>query len=316
MVGVDVPVSLFWIASDGTTTEVAVRSVAASNSNETIPLTIPVTAPIPGTYRLRVEAKPQDGELVTVRNWPQTAFVEVREGGGRILYLEGELRYEQTLLRRSLRRFQDLDLTFRPILKDSSRRWPIDLNDAFQPGKFDIYIIGDLDANALGEKQLGELAEAISEGAGLITLGGFQSYGAGGYATSPLADVIPIKMDRSQRQSIDSKISDRTDQLSGPIPIVLARRHPVTDLGGDDPAQLVPIAQPAWRQPMDRTQGGTRRRSVVRNFRTATFTGRRSVWAWPYRCIGIRFNLALVERRKERSTSSVLASADVVVAIA
>ena len=101
------------------TTEVAVRQVVADTKADQIaPLTVPLTAPEPGTYRLRVESLRQDGELVTTNN-VQTAFVDVREGGGRILYLEGSLRYEQTLLRRSLRRFQDLDLTFLPILKDT-----------------------------------------------------------------------------------------------------------------------------------------------------------------------------------------------------
>lgn len=234
MVGIELPISLSWIASDGTTTEVALRQIAVTGADETLPMTIPLVAPAPGTYRLRVEAKPQLGELVTTDN-VQTAFVDVREGGGRILYLEGTLRYEQVLLRRSLRRFQDLDLTFRPILENTSLRWPIDLNDAFQTDKFDIYIIGDLDASALGDKQLGDLAQAVSDGAGLITLGGFQTYGAGGYAGSPLAEVIPIQMDKAQRRTLDAPTSNRADQLDGPISIVLSRRHPVTDLGGDDP---------------------------------------------------------------------------------
>jgi uncharacterized membrane protein len=240
LVGVDVPVRLTWIASDGTTTEVAERRVAATKSNQMTPLTIRLTAPPPGTYRLRVEAERQDGELVTTNN-VQTAFVDVREGGGRILYLEGSLRNEQMLLRRSLRRFQDLDLTFRPILKDTSRRWPVDLNDLLEPGKFDIYIIGDLDANALGKEQLGELADAVSDGAGLVTLGGFQTYGAGGYADSGLTDVIPLRMDPARRKSIDAETANRTDQRTDAISIQLVRRHPITDLGGDDPAQ-------AWKQ--------------------------------------------------------------------
>ncbi len=236
LVGVDIPVRLSWIASDGSTTEVAERMVAVTKSDQVTPLTIPLTAPEPGTYRLRVESLRQDGELVITNN-VQTAFVDVREGGGRILYLEGSLRYEQTLLRRSLRRFQDLDLTFLPLLKDNSRRWPIDLGDVFQPGKFDVYIIGDLDATAIGNEQLDELSAAIADGAALITLGGFQTYGAGGYANSPLADVIPVQMDASRRQSIDTATANRKDQVSDAISIQLARRHPITDLGGDDPAK-------------------------------------------------------------------------------
>lgn len=234
LVGISIPVTMAWIAADGTTTEVASRQVTPAKADDAISLTVPITAPAPGSYRLRVEAKTQDAELLTTNN-VQTAFVDVREGGGRILYLEGTLRNEQVFLRRSLRRFQDLDLTFRSVLSDSSRRWPIDLNDAFKSGKFDIYIIGDLDADALGQRQLAALADAVAAGAGLITLGGFQTYGAGGYANSPLADAIPIKMDRSRRRSIDASNSGRDDQLADKVSIAPARQHPITDLGGDDP---------------------------------------------------------------------------------
>ena len=106
---------------------------------------------------MKVEADPQQGELVTTNN-RQIAFVDVREGGGRILYLEGALREEQTFLNRSLRRSPDLDLTFRPILRDTAGTWPVDLADSFQPGKFDIYIIGDLDAAAIDESDPAQVA--------------------------------------------------------------------------------------------------------------------------------------------------------------
>ncbi len=238
LAGVNVPVSLSWIDASGNTTEIASRNVAASQSVEVSALSVPVVAPPPGTYRLKVEATTQDGELVTTNNL-ETAFVDVREGGGRILYLEGEQRLEQTFLRRSLRRFPDLDLTTKWIPKDTSGTWPEDLGDSFQPGKYDIYIIGDLDARALGDSQLQGLANAVSSGAGLVTLGGFQAYGAGGYASSPLANVIPIEMDRSHRRSVDANRPENPiDQLAGPLPIRLARSHPITDLGGEDPALI------------------------------------------------------------------------------
>ena len=39
-------------------------------------------------------------------------------------------------------------------------------------------------------------------------LGGFQS-GPGGYAETPLADVLPVVMDRFERQKIDEPIRDK-----------------------------------------------------------------------------------------------------------
>ena len=215
--GVDVPVRLSWIDADGKTTEIASRRLAPGKSSDVIAVSIPVVSPDPGTYRLKVEVDPQEGELVTANN-VQVSFVDVREGGGRILYLEGEAREEQAFLRRSLRRSPDFDLTYQWIPEDTAANWPYDLRDWLQPGKFDIYILGDLDSAAIGKSQLDQLTETISQGAGLITLGGYNAYGGGGYASTSLAETIPVQM-RDQRD----------EQISGPLSVRLARNHPVTD---------------------------------------------------------------------------------------
>ena len=54
-----------------------------------------------------------------------------------------------------------------------------------------------------------DLAEAVNHGAGLIMLGGFHSFGPGGYGETPLADVLPVVMDRLERQSFDEPIRER-----------------------------------------------------------------------------------------------------------
>lgn len=224
LAGVELPVRLSWIAADGTTTEIASRRVTAAKSADVAAISVPIVAPAPGTYQLKVEAVPQTGELVTSNN-SQIAFVDVREGGGRILYLEGVPRVEQTFLRRSLRRFPDLDLTFRWIPSDTSASWPIDRSEWFRPGKFDVYMIGDLGAEALGTEQLRGLADAVAAGAGLVTLGGNEAYSRA-YAGSPLDDVLPVQLPA------------KANPISDSVEVELARNHPITDLGGDDPSQV------------------------------------------------------------------------------
>lgn len=237
LAGVEIPIRVSWIDADGQTDEVASRRIVPARSGDVQALSIPLTAPPPGTYRLQIEADVQEGELVTVNN-RQVAFVEVRDGGGRILFLEGALREEQLRIRKSLGRFLDLDVTYRWIPPDTVSRWPVDLDDWFRPGRFDVYIVGDLDSAALGERQLEQLAEAVAEGAGLVTLGGRQSYGPGGYADSPLAEVIPIRMDPSLRRAVDAIGSDEEGQLAPPVVIQLARLHPITQLRDDDPGAI------------------------------------------------------------------------------
>lgn len=237
--GIGIPLQLTWIDISGKETVAATRTEVPSASADALSISIPVQAPPPGIYRLKVAAEPQQGELVTTNNL-QIAFVDVREGGGRILYLEGAARLESTFLRRALRRFPDLDVTYRWIPSDTESSWPIDLDDDFQPGKYDVYILGDLNAAAVGDKQLGELAAAVSSGAGLVTLGGFESYDAGGYGATPLAAVIPLNMD-SARRSRGGPEAESANQIAGPVNLQLAKVHPITELGGTDPAGI-------WKQ--------------------------------------------------------------------
>jgi len=238
LAGISVPVEVSWIDSKGQSTTAATRQLLAETASDVQSVSIPITAPKPGVYRLRVAAKAQTGEWVTTNNF-QTAFVNVREGGGRILYVEGESLYEQRFLRMALRRFPDLDLTYQWIPRDTASRWPIPLDNAFAVGKYDIYIIGDVDADAIGNEQLEELSEAVAAGAGLLMLGGYHTFDAGGYASSPLADVLPIRMNASLRRDIGEEVqTDAADQIEGPLQIELARPHPITNLGSTEAAKI------------------------------------------------------------------------------
>ncbi|QDT09061.1 glutamine amidotransferase [Planctomycetes bacterium K23_9] len=237
--GIEIPIELAWIDASGKSTEAAQRAVVPERSSEVFSLKVPLTAPSPGQYRLVVSVPTQAGELVENNN-RQIAFVDVREGGGRILYLEGTAREEQRFLRRSLRRSPDLFLTYDLLRTD--RSWPVDLGTVFKPGKFDVYIIGDLDSAALGNQQLEQLTEVVGQGAGLVMLGGFNTYGPGGYADTPLAAAIPIQMDGStrndaRRQGVNLNLDLLPGQLTGPVQAILARNHPITQLGGQDPAK-------------------------------------------------------------------------------
>lgn len=242
LANMQIPVTVSWIASNGTKTEARSRKIDPSRASEAIPMSIAMKAPEPGLYRLQVSVTAQEGEWVTSNN-SQTAFVEVREGGGRILVLEGAGRPEQTFLRRALSRFPDLELDFVPIR--GNRNWPVSLEAALEPGRYDIFVIGDLDASAIGDTQWQQIADRISEGAGLITLGGFQTYGTGGYANSPMSDVLPIKMDPSRRRqpargvmSSAERNARAAGQLSGPIKVQVAKNHPIVDLGGQNPKSV------------------------------------------------------------------------------
>lgn len=196
----------------------ATRSVTTDQSSGRISVSVPLLAPAAGQYRLVVEAEAVDGETITANN-TQVAFVDVRDGGGRVLYVEGAIRLEQQYLRRALLRFPDLDVTFRWIPADTSPQWPIELDVELSGDRYDVVILGDLPSAAIGDVQLDELARAVGDGLSLITLGGMNAYGPGGYADSAIADVLPIRMDG---------LGD--GQIQSPITLQTVTRHPITSI--------------------------------------------------------------------------------------
>lgn len=223
--GTEIPVRLRWIASDGTVTEAATRRILSEQPLDRQSVRITLDAPEAGSYRLEVSAPPRDGEQRTENN-TQVAFVDVQSGGGRVFVLEGQPRAEQRLLRWTLAGFRDLDLAYQWVSADSRSRWPVRLGDVFRTRQFDVFVLGDLEAAAIGDEQWTQLAEAVADGAGLITLGGFHAYGAGGYQSSPLADVLPIQISPIRRVGR----GDPAGQISGPIRLKPVGQHPIIDV--------------------------------------------------------------------------------------
>jgi hypothetical protein len=227
-----IPVELEVAMPDGQVRRIGPIDVAANEDNQQVPVEFQYVPPVPGRYRLTLRAAEQPGELVAKNN-QLSAYLRVLEGGLKLLYLEGELRNEQVFLRRSLAASADIELDFVWIDPRLRSRWPVELSDKLSDPACDVFLIGDLDATALGEANLRMLAEAVERGKGLVLLGGYHSFGAGGYRDTPLADVMPIVMDRFERQDFDAPI--RQDlHLPGPLPMIPDRRHPIVMLATEE----------------------------------------------------------------------------------
>ena len=99
----------------------------------------------PGEFKLTLRAAEQPGELVTTNNEMST-FVTVLAGGINVLYLEGALRVDQVYLRRSLDASPDIKVDFVRLDPRDPKTRPADLAERFQPGKYDVYVLGDGDS--------------------------------------------------------------------------------------------------------------------------------------------------------------------------
>ena len=205
------------------------QTVAAMTMDQTIPFSIPIVAPEKGLYQVSIKANGVEGEATLLNN-EQTCFINVRDQGSRILYLEGAPRQEQQFIRRALADSPDLKIDFFWAPEAARKRWPLPLQPQFTGDTYDCVILGDLDFNALGAENIKLLVDLIGRGAGLITLGGFHAYSSGGYAESALADVLPVKLNPAWRQKFDQP-ENVAGQIPGPVKLVARSEHPIMMLG-------------------------------------------------------------------------------------
>ena len=208
------------------------QTVTATEDGQQKTVRMNYLPPKTGRFKLIVRAPVQPGEIVTKNN-QLTAFLTVLEGGLRILYLEGQPRIERNFIRRSLDQSPDMQLDDQWIEERLRKSWPINVGDTLKSNEFDIVILGDLDSTALGDANLNDLAKAVENGKGLMMIGGYHSFGPGGYGTTPLAKVLPITIRGTERQDFGTSI--RKDMhLSGEQRMVPVGRHSITRLGPDD----------------------------------------------------------------------------------
>ena len=227
------PIKLnFTLRSSGKPDQVlAAEQVSATEPTQSISRSFKLIAPEEGEYLLQVEAKADINEQVTTNN-TAIAFVTVRKGGASILYLEGEPRFEQQFLKRSLNSSRDFVVHYGWIQEKSRNRWPIDFSKppvSLDFEKYDVILLGDIDASAIHPDNLSLIRQRVSKGAGLLLMGGYHSFDAGGYGNTTLAPAFPVELTKGRSQPFDTPVQSAF-QTSEPTRIKLLSEHPITAL--------------------------------------------------------------------------------------
>jgi Putative glutamine amidotransferase len=240
-----VRVQLLWESADGMEVVDTVQVDTGLDGGAT-PVVLRHTPRTPGEFKVTLRAEPREGELVTTNNDAST-FVTVRAGGINVLYLTGAKRIgggpgrEQRFVRAALAASPDVVVERRLIDYEPPN---IDLADSIGSGsqdsanKYDVVILDDVDALGISAGSWRAMAERVREGAGLMMLGGYHSFGPGGFRETPLADVLPINIGPAQRQSFGEPLREDV-HLNGPVKMrpaaPLGLQHPImqiTEAGG------------------------------------------------------------------------------------
>ncbi|MBH56796.1 MAG: hypothetical protein CMJ82_06385 [Planctomycetaceae bacterium] len=208
--------------------------VTATEADDIQPVQFTMTAAQPGVYMLEVEAESADGEIMLANN-RQIAYLTVLEGGLRVLYLYGNRLGEQLEMRRSLASSPDIELSEAYIRHLSNRDWPDPRSNILANQEFDVLLIEDVHADAIGQQNLQAVADAVEDGKGLMMLGGYYSFGPGAYRESPLAAVLPIEMEVFERQEVGAELPIRkVFHLDREVGMKPAITHPLTTIGNTD----------------------------------------------------------------------------------
>ena len=154
-----------------------------------------------GRHAYTVRVEPAGQEKIEENN-RRSAVAMVVEPGIRVLYVEGTLRAEYgALVDRFLAKDPDLEfcalVQTRPnffLRRTNMEGLALKAIPADEKGvnMFDVFIVGDLDSSYLRTEQQELFVKRIREGAGLMMLGGYHSLGPGGYAGTPLGEVLPL----------------------------------------------------------------------------------------------------------------------------
>jgi uncharacterized membrane protein len=210
--------------------ELVKRTVFAQNKVDKLAVNYPLILDEPGDYMLEAKVAVDAKEQVTSNN-QSISFLTVRDGGVRAVVLEGQPRSEQQFLRMSLDMSKDFSVNYLWFPDKTEKLWPLNIErsaSGFKLTDFDVIIIGDLDSKALDEASWNRITQRVNQGAGLMLLGGYYSFDAGGYQSTALRDAIPIKMS-ANRQTRGAKIDSRF-HFTEDVKLRPTRPHVITTL--------------------------------------------------------------------------------------
>jgi uncharacterized membrane protein len=171
------------------------------------------TASDPGPRVFRFRIAPRVGELVTQNN-QRDALVDVYDRTEKILYFEGEPRAELKFLHRAVD--DDKNLQVVTLLRTADNKYyrlvldtADELAGGFPKTRDELFsyrglILGSIEAGAFTGDQLRMISEFVERrGGGLLMLGGSRSFSEGGYAGTPVADALPVVVERAPK-ALDS----------------------------------------------------------------------------------------------------------------
>lgn len=209
------------------------------SGDESQTVTLEFTPATVGTHRYTFEIKPIEGEITTENN-VQEALIEVVDDHPKVLYIEGEPRWEYGKMRWSLNR-NEKNLVLVSVLRSADGKYyrqgvesAQELETGFPRTAEELFayqgiILGSIEANFFSYEQLKLIEEfAARRGGGVLGIGGSRAFDAGRYASTPIAGMLPLDLnDRIDEPEMPPVVNFKAELTSR------GKSHAVTRLNED-----------------------------------------------------------------------------------
>ena len=222
----------------------ASEDMTFARDGEPVVTRIRIEAQDAGPRLLRFRVSPQEGERVTENN-VRDVLVNVVNNAEKILYFEGEPRWEVKFLRRAVSEDENLQVVVLQRTAES-KFLRLDVDDAeelaagFPKTREELFryralILGSVEASFFTHDQLDMISDFVSRrGGGLLFLGGRNAFAEGGYQSTRLAEVLPVFLD----DELSSGAGPYFDELFI-TPTRAGLTHPATQLGADNSEAVI-----------------------------------------------------------------------------
>jgi uncharacterized membrane protein len=214
---------------------VASREFDLPGDGQTVPVRLQLTAEERGARRLTFRVQPREGEALAENNQRET-LLQVDGTARRILYVEGEPRFELKFLRRAVADDEALELVV--LLRSAENKFlrlgvedPEELAAGFprtreELFRYDALLLGSVEASFFTADQLRMIGDFVGRrGGGLLVTGGRRAFADGGYRGTPLEDAIPVILESPGEEYFSEVAVSLTPA---------GRRHPALRIAGGE----------------------------------------------------------------------------------
>ena len=217
----------------------ASEDVTFERDGEPVVTRVRIEAADAGPRLLRFRVAPQNRERV-VENNARDVLVDVVNDAEKVLYFEGEPRWEVKFIRRAVSEDKNLQVVvLQRTAENKFLRLDVDDADELAAGfprtreelfQYRALILGSVEASFFTHDQLDMIGDFVSQrGGGLLVLGGRNAFAEGGYEGTRLAEALPV--------FLDDEISRSSEPYYGELFVTPTRTglaHPTTQLGEDN----------------------------------------------------------------------------------